>query len=268
MPKAGKTQGNQSGEKLLTLLETLVLSDGPVRLMDISEELGMNISTTLRYMTTLISKGYAEQDPETQKYSSTYKICALAAHVNKYQDIRRIARPYLEQLVKIFGESVNMAVENNMHSVYVEVIRDTSSSLMAVQTVGNSVPMHCTGNGKLLLLNYSDEELDHLIRVVGLTRFTENTITSKEELRKELDRIRARGYAYDEEERELGMRCLAFPVYDATGRVAAGVSVTGPKTRMTDAVLDPHLEDFRRITEEISRKIGYHAFVEPGEEGE
>ncbi|MBS6644384.1 MAG: IclR family transcriptional regulator [Clostridiaceae bacterium] len=255
-----KAQGNQSSVKLLKVFEHLVLKREPQRLLDIANDLKMNSSTVLRFLATLVNEGYVEQNEETLKYFPTYKICALANNVNNYVDMRMIARPYMEQLAKIFGESVCMAVEENMRSVYIEVIRESNQSLMMVQSVGNAVPMHCTGNGKVMLLNYSEEDLDKLIRVEGLARYTENTLTSKWQLVRELEKIRERGFAYDEEERELGARCVAFPIYNYTGKVVAGLSVTGPKNRMTDELIEPRLDDFRRISLEISKKLGYDAF--------
>ena len=255
-----KTQGNQSSVKLLKVFEHLILKREPQRLLDIAKELNMNSSTALRFLTTLVNEGYVDQNEETLKYFPTYKICALANKVDNYVDIRTIARPYMEQLAKIFGESVCMAVEENMKSVYIEVIRESNQALMMVQSVGNAVPMHCTGNGKVMLLNYSEEELDKLIRVEGLARYTEHTLTSKWQLMRELEKIRERGYAYDEEERELGARCIAFPIYNYTGRVVAGLSVTGPKNRLMDELVAPKIEDFRRISMEISRILGYEAF--------
>lgn len=255
-----KTQGNQSGEKLLNVLEFIILKGEPQRLQDIADALEMNKTTALRFVKTLVNTGYIDQDPETSKYGVTYKICVLANHVNLYTELRKIAHPYLEQLSQIFGESVSMAVEDKMSSVYVDVIRWSSQSLVAVQKIGNAAPMHCTGNGKILLLNYSDEDLERLVRVKGLTKYTEHTLTTKEALKAELDIIRKRGYAYDEQERELGARCLALPIYGDNGKVIAGISVTGPQNRMTDDILLPKLEDFRRITMEISHKIGYEMF--------
>lgn len=255
-----KTAGNQSGEKLLNVLEFIILKGEPQRLQDVANELGMNKSTALRFLKTLVNTGYINQDSETSKYAATYKICALANKINLYTELRKIAHPYLERMAKIFGESVNMAVEDKMASVYVDVIRGSSQSLVTVQKIGNAVPMHCTGNGKILLLNYSDEDLDRLIKVKGLTKYTEYTLTTKEALRAELEKIRQRGYAYDEQERELGARCLAFPIYGDNGKVIAGMSVTGPQNRMTDEVLLPKLEEFRKITMEISHRMGYQVF--------
>lgn len=255
-----KTRGNQSGEKLLTILEYMVEQEEPVRLLDISKDLQLNSSTALRFLTTLVNAGYVEQNTETLKYYPTYKICALSNRMSMHLDIRTIARSYMLQLNKIFGESVCMAIEDNMKSVYIEVIREKNQSLMTVQSVGNTAPLHCTGIGKLFFMNYSEFEIERYIQVEGLTRFTDNTITSKWQLENEIAKIRERGYSYDEEEREIGARCLAFPVYDYSNKVVAGISVTGPTARLTDELINPRLEDFRRITMEISKKMGYKMF--------
>ena len=255
-----KKKGNQSGEKLLLILEYMVSQDSPMRLLDISKNLQLNSSTTLRFLTTLVNTGYVEQDEETLKYYPTYKICALAGKMSMHNDIRAIARPYMLQLNKIFGESVCMAIEDNMKSVYIEVIREQNQSLMAVQSVGSMAPLHCTGIGKLFFLNYSDLEIDRYIQVEGLNKFTDHTITSKWQLMNEIQKIRERGYAYDEEEREIGARCLAFPIYDFSGKIIAGISVTGPVARLTDEKIAPRLEDFRKIKIEISKKMGYKVF--------
>ena len=263
-----KRQANQSSEKLLSVFEKLILQGEPLRLIDLAEMVDMKNSTTSRFLTALINKGYVEQDKETLRYYPTYKICALADRVRMHMDLREIARPYMKQLSRIFGESACMSVEDHMHAVYIEIIRETNQRLMMVQNVGNEVPMHCTGNGKLLLLNYSDQDLDRLIRIEGLTKYTDNTITTKDDLKKELVAIRKRGYAFDNEEREVGTRCLAFPIYNSAGKIAAGLSVTGPVSRMTDEEIAPKLDEFRNISLEISRKLGYQVFeTEENENG-
>ena len=144
---------NKSGEKLLNIFEYLVLAETPLRLLDIAKGLGMNQSTALRFLTTLSNCGYIEQDPETLRYTPTYKICALASHINKERKLVEIAHPVLVRLADAFRESVSMSVEEHMQAVYVDVVRGADSSLIAFQQIGGVSPMHCTGNGKLLLLN-------------------------------------------------------------------------------------------------------------------
>ena len=248
---------NKSGEKLLAIFEYLVLQETPLRLLDIAKGLNINQSTALRFLTTLVNTGYIEQDPETFRYTPTYRICALASHINREKKLVDAARPALLRVAEVFRESVSMSVENHMQAVYVDVVRGADSALIAFQQTGGVSPMHCTGNGKLLLLNYTDAELDTYIREKGLKRYTDNTITTREGLVTELKKIRERGYAYDEEERDIGIRCAAFPVRDASGRVVAGISVSGPKDRMTDEMLEGKLPVLREAAEEVSRKLGY-----------
>ena len=246
---------NKSGDKLLTIFEYVVLQEEPLRLIDISNGLGLNRATALRFLTTLVNKGYVDQDPKTLRYRPTYKICALAGHVNVHEKLREAAHPLLERIAGEFRETVNISVESGMRAVYIDVVQGLDRSLITFQQIGSASPMHCTGNGKLLLLNYSDEQLDELIRVRGLKQYTEHTFTTKEALKGELRRIRERGYAYDEEEREPGIRCIAFPVYGADGKVIAGVSVSGPKERMTDEHIGAHLGFLREAVEELTKKL-------------
>ena len=117
--------------------------------------------------------------------------------------------------------------------------------------------MHCTGNGKLCLLNYSEEQLDRLICQRGLPRFTEYTLTTKEALMERLEEIRKVGYACDEEECEIGMRCLAYPIRDYTRRIIGGISITGPSSRLNSEVLMNKAHYLQTAAEEISSKLGY-----------
>lgn len=254
------TQANQSAEKMLVMLEYLAGQSEPIRLLDISKDLGVNVSTALRFLTALINKGYVTQEEGTSRYYMTYKICALANRVSVHMDIRSIVKPYMEQLSQLFGESVCLAIEESRKVVYIEVVEGSGQMLRTMQRIGNVAPMHCTGIGKLLLLNYSDAELDQLIETEGLERYTEYTLVSKSQLTEELSKIRRQGVAYDNEECELGARCVAGPIYDSSGRVVAGVSVTGPTNHLADEFIAERLGEFRRIMEEISFKMGYKAF--------
>lgn len=251
---------NQSSEKLLKMIEYLAGQREPKRLLDISRELGINSSTALRFLTALVENGYASQDAESSRYYLTCKICGLANQVLQNTDIRTIARPYMMEISSIFGETVCLAVEKDMKVVYIDVIESPNSIIRSMQRIGNVAPMHCTGIGKVLLLNYTEKDIDRLILKEGLPRFTEHTPGSKWELMELLKTVRKEGVAYDNEECEIGARCVAVPVYDASQKVIAGISVTGPLSRMTDTLIGPRLEKFKEITMEISEKLGYCAF--------
>lgn len=251
------TKSNHSSGKLLTIIEYLAEQAEPVRLMDIARDLNMNSSTVLRFLTALIDTGYAKQEPESARYSLTYKLCVLGNKVSSHISLRDIAHPYMTELSELFGEVVCLAVEQDHEVIYIDIVESQSKMLRSMQRIGHAAPLHCTGIGKLLLLNYTDEQLDNLIAHKGLTRFTENTITTKEQLLEELQSIRWNGYAYDDEECEIGARCIAFPLYNMDGQVIGGLSVTGPTTRMSVKQIQLKLQPAIQITKRLSQELGY-----------
>lgn len=257
-PGADKTtRSNQSSEKMLTILERMSEQDEPIRLQDISRIVGMNESTALRYIATLQKSGYVVQDADTGRYALTYKICAVAANVSSRKSIRNICSPYLRSIAHIFSESANVAEEHNMMVVYIEAISGPRQLLMTTRRVGNVSPMHCTAVGKLLLLNYSQQHLQQYIATKGLPALTDHTIVEPARLFAELEKVRSQGYALDNEEYEAGARCVAAPVYDYTGNIIAGLSVSGPITRMTDEHIYEKLPFLLDAAQQVSLRMGY-----------
>ncbi len=250
-------KSNQSAVKLLRMIEFLAQSGEPMRLLDIAGALDLNSSTALRFLATLQSCGYVEQDQETLKYYLTFKICYYANMVSKSFSFRDVAHPYLKKISKTTGESASLAVEQDMSVVYVDVEEGQDQMLRSLQRIGNIAPLHCTGIGKLFLLNYTDDMLDVFIAKKGLRQYTVNTLTSKEQLVEELEKIRIQGYSCDNEECETGARCIAYPIRNHTGKIIAGMSITGPTSRLTDEFLGCHKQFLSDCAAEISQKLGY-----------
>ena len=253
-----KTQGNQSVEKAFQIVELLVDANEPMRLLDISKSLEVNSSTALRFLSSLVKCGYAAQDPETSRYHLTFKFCAIAGKINEGNSIRDIAAPYMKQLSKIFSESVCLAIEQDMRVVYIYVVNGSGLMIRSMQRIGNIAPLHCTGIGKLFLTEYSEEQIDRLIQTRGLEPLTPNTITTKTTLKEELKQIEQRGYAFDNEECEISARCVAFPLRNHSGRIIAGLSVTGPSARLTTSLINEKINDLTSIGNQISQKLGYN----------
>ncbi len=246
---------NQSAEKTMRIIEFLAEHNRPMRLIDIAGNLGLNTSTTLRFINTLVTMGYVEQESASSKYYLTYRICSISNKIYSKTSLRDIVNPYLKELAGKTGESVCLAVEQSRQVVYIDVADGPDQMVKGMQRIGNIAPLHCTGIGKLLLLNYTAAELDDLIAEKGLTGYTGNTIVTREKLMKELDKVRADGYAFDNEECEIGARCIAFPIYDFTHKIIAGFSITGPINRISDAFINAHIPLLKSISEEISRKL-------------
>lgn len=250
-------QSNQSVEKVLQIIETLAMNHGPMRLQDISEKLNIPGSTAMRFLKTLVQQNYVSQSPETLRYALTLKVCHIGDLAGAQFNIRDVARPALRELSARFGESSCLAIEENLSAVYLDVAEGADSILKVTQRIGKIAPLHCSGVGKSLLLSFSAENLDRLIAERGLPRLTDHTITTKEALLEELARIRQAGVSLDLEECELGASCIAAPIRDYTGRVAASISVTGPTSRMTRekmALIEPVLLE---KAAQISAQLAY-----------
>ena len=247
---------NQSVMRAFALLEALAAAGTPCRLQDLARATALNPSTALRFLSTLQDLGYVEQD-EGRRYFLTCRLCALAAKVPDGADLRELCLPRLRQLAGQLGESACLAIERDRAVVYVAVAEGPDQMVKSMQRIGNVAPIHCTGIGKLFLLNYSEGELDDLIAAKGLPRFTAHTITNKQALLAELAAIRRRGYALDDEECEIGARCVALPVRDFTGKIAAGFSVTGPSGRITDRFISTHLPALTQTAAALSEKLGW-----------
>ena len=183
----------------------------------------------------------------------------IGSLVNSQISIRDVARPYLANLAQKCNESVCLAIEQDMEIVYIDVIDGPDGMLKITQRIGKLAPIHSTGIGKLMLLNYDLKQLEHIIETKGLKALTPNTITSKDELLLELEKIKQRGYALDDEECELGARCLSAGIKDYTGEYVAGISVSGPTTRMTMEYIEQIKDVVIETADKISRELSYRS---------
>jgi DNA-binding IclR family transcriptional regulator len=248
---------NQSLRKALQILEEMTYTGSPARLQDLARELKIPQSTLLRFLNTFIDFGYVGQDPGTSCYYLTLKLVELGARAGRSYPFVRSLSKYIRQAAGAFNESASLCVERDMQMVYIATEEGPGRMLRTLHRIGHIAPMHATGVGKLHLLNYSDRQLEELEKKRGLLRFTDQTITSPDALRRELALIRERGYALDNEECEEGVRCIAVPVLDCQGCVMAAISVSAPITRMGEercAGIITYLQDLGR---QASRELGW-----------
>ncbi len=249
------TGGNQSTQKVLSIIECLAERGEPMRLNEISATLGINTSTTLRYLITLIDCGYVLQDPSTAQYTLTLKLYFLAERIDFSSGLRRAAMPYLRSLSKTFGETAHLSIDQNSTVVYIASAHEGSQIIGATQRIGTIAPLHCTGAGKLFLTQYGDKQVRDLIQVHGLPKFTEKTITSLEKLMEELRTVEEKGYAMDNEECEIGARCVSVPIRGKHGNVEACISISGPAVRLTDAHIEENLPLLLKACEQVGRDL-------------
>lgn len=247
---------NQSVGRVFQIIEIMASTKTSMRLLDISETLSLPASTVLRFLNTLMAFNYVSQDPETLKYRLSTKFCMIGNLVNSQFSIRETVRPYLVELSEKCQESACLAIEDDMSVVYIDVVDGPDSMLKTMQRIGKIAPLHCTGVGKLLMLNYTMGKLDMLIAEKGLPLLTLNTITTKEKLMAELEKIRTQGYSLDDEECEIGAKCIAAPLRDYTGNIVACISVSGPVSRMTCEKMENIKEVINQTALDLSIKLG------------
>ena len=254
------SQINQSAEKTMRIIELLANSPQPMRLMDIARALNMNTSTASRFLTTLSLMHYVEQEKNSSRYYLTFRICQLANRIQSHTSLRDMVNPYLQELCTALSVSACLAIEQNQQVVYIDVAHCPDQSVQGLKRIGNIAPLHCTGIGKLFLLNYSVQELYALQPADGFLRYTSHTLTTVEELLPVLEKARTDGYALDNEECEIGTRCIALPIRDFSGKIIAGFSVTGSSACLTEQFLQKNIPMLKELSSSLSEKMGYEAF--------
>ena len=251
-------KANQSIEKALQIIEIMADSREPMRLQDIAQQSGIPASTCLRMLTTLKNGGYVLQDRVSLRYSLSLKFAQIGSQVKRRINLQGIAHPYLTELAIKCRESSCIAIQQEMEVVYIDVEDGPDNMLQILQRIGKRAPMHCTGVGKVMLTDYDDAAIDSYIARKGLPQVTEHTLTTREALVEELARIRQQGYAIDNEECELGARCIATGIRDYTGNIVAGLSVSGPISRMSFERIEEIRPILLGIAADLSGQLSYH----------
>jgi len=245
----------QSVTRSLDLLEALA-APGELGLVELATRAGLQPSTAHRLLATLTERGYTLQSEETGRYLLGYKLLELASFVNaRTTHLRALARPYLASVQRVTGETANLTIFEPPDVIFLDQVEGTRSVRMFTQ-VGLAVPAHTSASGKAILAYQPPEVIDALL-TRGLQRLTPRTITAPDELRKELARIRRRGYAIDNEEHEEGVSCVSAPIFDFEGAVCAAISVSAPTQRIHSADTAELGELIAGRAAEVSRALGY-----------
>ena len=228
-----KTKSNLSVGKVFRIIEAMAQGPGAMRLHDIASAVRMPDSTALRLLNSLVDAGYVRQDGETLKYCLSLRFSLIGEAVRRQFRIREIAYPRLKVLAERCQESACLAIEEGGSVIYLDVVEGPDNLLRTLQRIGKTAPLHSTGVGKVLMADWSSSQLEELENTKGFKALTKKTITSLDKLASELVKVRRDGLAMDDEECELGARCVAAPLRDYSGKVVAGISVSGPASRMT-----------------------------------
>lgn len=220
----------------LRVLEHLA-THGGATLSELSAETGIATATAHRILSTLSQRGMVELSPGTQKWHVGTEAFRIGnAYLNR-TSVVEAARPIMFDLSDKTCETVNLAVENDGCIVFLSQV-ESDNPIRAFFRPGSRGSMHSSGIGKAVMAHMSRSAVDRIIRRRGLPGFTPKTVTDETAMLVELETIRARGWAFDDEERFIGMRCVAAPVFNAFGEPVAGISLSGPTVRFPDDRID------------------------------
>jgi DNA-binding IclR family transcriptional regulator len=224
--------GDGTVGKACDVLDQVASFARPVRFGQLLETSSFPKATLYRFLQTLTSQGMLIYDPERQTYALGMRLVRLAHAAWTHSSLAPIARPYLDMLSQDLGETVHLAQMDASQVLYVDK-RNAAQPVEMYSQAGRVGPAYCTGVGKAMLAHLTEADLARAIAQQSFHRFTDTTLTTEDALRAELAAIRARGYAFDREEHEPGIICIAMPILTRNGRVLGALSVTGPTSRHT-----------------------------------
>ncbi|WP_299351168.1 HTH-type transcriptional regulator BhcR [uncultured Shimia sp.] len=257
-PKAFNSEAStnpiQSLDRALVVLETLGMHSG-LTLSELADELDQSPATMYRVLSTLSARGFVETDPQTQEWHIGPVSFRLGSAFLRRSSVVERARPVMRKLVEATGETANLGIEKDNRVMFVSQV-ETHESIRAFFPPGTQSQMHASGIGKALLSLFPERRMDRFLREQQLTRFTDKTLSDPDTIRAEMAKARTLGYAVDDEEKNLGMRCVAAPIVNFYGEAVAGISVSGPVSRLTTDRIPEVAALVSEAAQELSRGLG------------
>jgi IclR family acetate operon transcriptional repressor len=252
VPRTGQPAARRVAavERALAVLDAVAAAPDEIGTNELARRTGLNASTVSRLLASLVAAGLVDHDADSGRYRLGVRMIGLGNAVLARLDLRALARPHLEALVEETGETATLSMSGEPDAITVDFVQ-SPSSVQSVATVGRPSIAHATATGKVLLAFGRD----HLPRG-PLRAFTERTITKRPALRRELERVRKRGYADAVGEREVDLSAIAAPVFDAADELAAIVGLQGPSSRFDRGARDAALGLLLLHAQKLSRALG------------
>lgn len=245
----------QSLSRALKLLNALSYHAQGLSLSEVASEVGLPNSTAHRLLTTLQNERYVRFDTERSVWLIGVQAFRVGTAFVRSRDMVAIARPYMRRLMEQSGETVNLAIADRGEVIYIAQV-ETQKMMRAIAGPGGRAQMHCSGVGKALLAFNDAATSERLMSGMELRRETANTLTTALDFKRELEHIQARGYAIDNEENAIGLRCVAAVIYDEHGQALAALSVSGPTARIADQRIPLLGNAVAGIAAEITAELG------------
>jgi len=251
----------KSVDRALNILSAFNVNKSELSLTELSEAAELKKSTLFRLLDVLIINKFIEQNPLNDKYRLGIKAFEVGMVYYLTQlKINQIAKPLIVDLVNKVNFTVNLAICEGEEIVYV-LIEEPNKIMRINFSIGARFYMHCTALGKIFLAHLSEDMVGKILKKAGLPKITEKTITSLEEFKDHLKVVRKQEYSEDKEEALEGLRCLAVPIYDYTGKVVAAMSISGTIFELNDKTVKENLTELKETARLISQKLGYQSNI-------
>ena len=251
-PDSSQIPSIQVLERMFTLMDVLAVKEDSASLKEISEKTGLHPSTAHRILNDLVLGRFVDR-PEPGQYRLGMRLLELGNFVKARLNVRDAAVAPMRELHLLTQQPVNLSVRQGDEIVYIERAYSERSGMQVVRAIGGRAPLHLTSVGKLFLSVDEPARVRAYATKTGLAGHTKNSITQLVALEKELAQVRQMGFARDNEELELGVRCMAAGIYDDQGRLVAGLSISAPTDRLDEA----WLTKLQYTAKTISQALGY-----------
>ncbi|AYK18887.1 MULTISPECIES: DNA-binding transcriptional regulator KdgR [Aeromonas] len=226
---------------------------------ELSQRIMMSKSTVYRFLQTMKTLGYVNQEGETDKYTLSLKLFELGGRALEHQDLIQIADVQMYRLGKLTKETLHLGALDENSVVYLHKI-DSEYNLRMYSRIGRRCPLYSTALGKVMMAWLPEEEVRSMLAGVTFERFTEHTLANVDALLAELAQVREQGYAEDNEENENGLRCFGVPIYNRMGRIITGLSLSLPIVRFEESKRAELVSLLHEAAARISAELGYHDY--------
>lgn len=250
-----KSDRVQSLERALDIIEVLAVEPEGLGVTEVANRTQLNKSTAHRLISTLASRGYLEKSEKGDYKIGLKLIGAVSCYINSLE-LQTEARPYLAKMTGELGLTSHLGVLDGDKVVYVEKM-DVISSVKLYSQIGLHVPAQCSSLGKCILSKYSKKELEQVMSNTQFINYTENTIVTMDKLYEALAAVRKKGWGMDNEEYEMGHRCIGAPIYDYRGDIIASVSASGTTMVLTEDKFEAVAEYVMSVAKQLSKDMGY-----------
>lgn len=247
----------RSFAKGMNVLELLSENES-LTVTQVARLMNINRASSHRFLSTLKELGYADKD-DSSRYFLTSRVIALGMRVLDRFEIRKIARPFLQELSAKFNETINLGYFDGDEMLTIDKI-DSTEILRMDAGIGGGEPAYCTSLGKAILAFLPDKQLQEYLQSIEITPFTPDTVTSKDKLMQELMQIKENGYSIDDEELSVGLRCVGAPLFNHNGQALYAISISGPSIRMGSKRIEEMQRELKKICQNLSGTMGNYYF--------